>query len=489
MKYIAGPANISDSLSRLCSQFDLPFDENAEHYLCAIGEGLTAITLEEIRLETVCDEILAGVVKALETGIWPSVLFQYQAFSTELGIPKGIVVREDRIVLPERLRLRTLDIAHRGHPGIVAMRMNLREKVWWPGMDRDIVNRIKECAGCAAVSKLTPPEPMQREGMPDRAWQEIAIDFFSAKECATFMVVVDYYSWFLRVIEMKSTTAEKTIDALEGIFIEQTYPETIRSDNGPPFSSEEFAQYCSNKNIRLIRTIPYWPQMNGLVDGLVGLRTLRIAKGLRTLRIAKATKSDWRKAITEYVYVYNTTPQPVTGKAPMELLTGRPVKDLLPSLRTDPSWNRDESVRENDAIKKKIKGKSMLTNVVMREIEVGDYVMIKNNECGKVEPKFRLEKFQVLKKNGSDTIVVNEDGVRFRRCISHLRKWPSTSAQLKTPEPSEPSASNNQEKREDTLVSQPSSKEFVTAEQSSPPDENPRERPRRMRKLPRRYDI
>ncbi|XP_055542544.1 uncharacterized protein K02A2.6-like [Wyeomyia smithii] len=330
MEYIAGPANISDSLSRLCSQFDLPFDENAEHYLCAIGEGLTAITLEEIRLETVCDEILAGVVKALETGIWPSVLFQYQAFSTELGITKGFVVREDRIVLPERLRLRALDIAHRGHPGIVAMRMNLREKVWWPGMDRDIVNRIQECAGCAAVSKLTPPEPMQRKGMPDRAWQEIAIDFFSAKECTTCMVVVDYYSRFLRVIEMKGTTAGKTIDALEGIFIEQTYPETIRSDNGPPFSSEEFAQYCSNKNIRLIRTIPYWPQMNGLVE--------RQNQGiLRTLRIAKATKSDWRKAITEYVYVYNTTPQSVTEKAPMELLTGRPVKDLLPSLRTDPS--------------------------------------------------------------------------------------------------------------------------------------------------------
>lgn len=127
---------------------------------------------------------------------------------------------------------------------------------------------------------------------------------------------------------MKGTNATKTIEALESIFQEQTCPEAIRSDNGPPFSSEDFANYCKRKNIRLIRTIPYWPQMNGLVE--------RQNQGiLRTLRIAKAIKADWRKAIKDYVYSYNTTPHSVTGRAPMELLTGRPVKDLLPSLKTD----------------------------------------------------------------------------------------------------------------------------------------------------------
>lgn len=85
--------------------------------------------------------------------------------------------------------------------------------------------------------------------------------------------------------------------------------------------------------------------MNGLVE--------RQNQGiLRPLRIAKVTKNDWRKALEDYVYMYNTTPHSITEKPPMELLTGRPVKDLLPSLRTDPHWRRDADVCEQDAMRK-----------------------------------------------------------------------------------------------------------------------------------------
>ncbi|XP_058816278.1 uncharacterized protein K02A2.6-like [Topomyia yanbarensis] len=215
IKHIPGSTNISDILSRLCCQEDKPFDDNAEHYLCAIGEGPVAITLDEIRQATKQDEILEAVSQSLETDEWQTQLIHYQAFKKELGNVGGIIVRDDRIVLPTILRHRALDIAHRGHPGVVTMRRYLREKVWWPYMDRDIVEKIQECAGCASVSSQGPPEPMHRKEMPERAWQDIAIDFFSAKECATFLVVVDYFSRFIKVIEMKTTTAAKTIEALE----------------------------------------------------------------------------------------------------------------------------------------------------------------------------------------------------------------------------------------------------------------------------------
>ncbi|XP_055615229.1 uncharacterized protein K02A2.6-like [Toxorhynchites rutilus septentrionalis] len=418
IKYISGTSNISDILSRLNSNSDPPFDDNAEHYLCSIGEEPSAITLDDIRNEMVKDEILIAVTKALQSGDWPQHLIRYESFAKELGVINGILVRDERIILPTSLRPKALDIIHRGHPGVVTMRRALREKVWWPGMDDDVTGKIQECAGCIAVSVVGPPEPIQRKEMPDRAWQEIAIDFFSAKECATFLIVVDYYSRFIRVIEMKTTTAAKTIEALESIFAEHTYPETIRSDNGPPFSSEVFASYCSSKNIRLIRTIPYWPQMNGLVE--------RQNQGiLRTLRIARATKSDWRKAIKEYVYMYNTTPHSVTRKAPMELLTGRPVKDLLPSLRTDPHWHREEGVRERDTIEK-LKGKKYADqrrHARTSEIEEGDDVVLKNNEHGKLEPKFKLDRFKVISRSGNDTVVKNKEGVTLRRCVTHLKKW------------------------------------------------------------------
>ncbi|XP_055609033.1 uncharacterized protein K02A2.6-like [Uranotaenia lowii] len=291
-------------------------------------------------------------------------------------------------------------------------------------MDHDVVDRIQKCIGCAAVRIDGPPEPMLRKSMPDRAWQEVAIDFFSAKEFSTFLVLVDYYSRFLKVVEMRGTNASKTIDVLEDIFAEQTYPETIRSDNGPPFNSEAFANYCVEKNIRLVRTIPYWPQMNGLVE--------RQNQGiLRALRIAKATNEDWRKALKNYVYMFNTTPHSMTGKAPLELMTGRPVKDLLPSLKTDPNLFRDEGIREQDLIEK-TKGKiyaDKRRHAKLSDIEGGDTVMLKNYASGKLESHFKLEKFTVVERNGTDTVVRNDEGITYHRPVSHLRKWPSQSDQ------------------------------------------------------------
>lgn len=479
IKHIPGFENISDVLSRLCGQLDTAFDEDSEHFLLAVGDGPIAITLDEIKNETKNDKILQSVIKSLESGDWPHDLVRYQAFDKELGVREGIVVRDERIVLPATLRRRALEIEHRGHPGVVSMRRRLRERVWWPCMDNDVGNMVQECAGCAAVSRQHPPEPMLRKEIPDRAWQEIAIDFFSAKECATFLVLVDYFSRYLKVVEMKGTTAGKTIEALEAVFNEQTYPETIRSDNGPPFAGQEFADYCRSKNIRLIRTIPYWPQMNGLVE--------RQNQGiLRALRIAKATNSDWRKAIKDYVYMYNTSPHSVTDKAPMELMTGRPVKDLLPSFKTDASWNRDENVREKDAVKK-LQGKiyaDRRRHAKSSEINVGDSVMLKNYETGKLEPKFRLEKFTVLKKNGNDTVVVNDDGVMYRRSVTHLRKWPSTTSDVAE---SVPLGTSSPLDEEETPHSQRNDERGGEVLDEDKDNGETSKRPTRTRKLPERF--
>lgn len=58
------------------------------------------------------------------------------------------------------------------------------------------------------------------------------------------------------------------------------------------------------------------------------------------------------------------------------------------------------------------------------EIDVGDNVILRNYETGKLEPKFKLEMFKVVKKNGSDVIVTNNEGVFYRRPVTHLKKWP-----------------------------------------------------------------
>ena len=48
---------------------------------------------------------------------------------------------------------------------------------------------------------------------------------------------------------MSSTTATATIQVLRTTFARYGIPESIVSDNGPQFSSSEFAQFCHANSI------------------------------------------------------------------------------------------------------------------------------------------------------------------------------------------------------------------------------------------------
>ena len=56
------------------------------------------------------------------------------AVAGELCVIGQLVLRGICIVIPQKLRPRTLALAHEGHLGVVGTKQNLRTKVWWPGI-------------------------------------------------------------------------------------------------------------------------------------------------------------------------------------------------------------------------------------------------------------------------------------------------------------------------------------------------------------------
>ena len=81
----------------------------------------------------------------------------FSALSHELDIRSErnikYIVREHKILIPEKLRSRSLHLAHRGHPGIVRMKQKLRETYWWPGIDNDTEEVVRHCQGCQLSEK------------------------------------------------------------------------------------------------------------------------------------------------------------------------------------------------------------------------------------------------------------------------------------------------------------------------------------------------
>ena len=84
-----------------------------------------------------------------------------------------------RIIVPQELRDRVLQIAHEGHPGIVSMKKRLRSKVWWPGIDKEVERFFQTCHSCQLVGRPQPPEPMKSTELPQGPWQHVSADLMT----------------------------------------------------------------------------------------------------------------------------------------------------------------------------------------------------------------------------------------------------------------------------------------------------------------------
>ncbi|XP_058049000.1 uncharacterized protein K02A2.6-like, partial [Ahaetulla prasina] len=177
----------------------------------------------------------------------------------ELSVQGGCLLWGDRVVVPEKLRKKVLELLHEGHPGIVRMKGLARSYVWWPLMDREISDRVGRCQVCQESRPLPPTAPVLEWEKPQGPWSRIHIDFAGPFHGQTFLIVVDAFSKWLEIILMKSTTAGAVISALKHLFATHGLPDTLVSDNGPQFTAALFEGYLAEEGIRHALSAPFHP--------------------------------------------------------------------------------------------------------------------------------------------------------------------------------------------------------------------------------------
>ena len=107
-------------------------------------------------------------------------------------------------------------------------------------IDDEVKRKIEQCAPCQANSSGSRPDPLQMSPLPPEAWHTLHMDF-----CGPFLmgkylfVVIDAYSRFPEVEIVHSTSASAIIPKMDRIFSTHGLPLVIKSDNGPPFNSED----------------------------------------------------------------------------------------------------------------------------------------------------------------------------------------------------------------------------------------------------------
>ena len=426
LTHIPGKDNSADVLSRLpvgSTQDDDTRETEDFAYSVASAAVPAALLPKHVETATANDPTLWLVRKAVTTGDWTQLSgTTYKAVKEELWVVGQVVMRGARIVMPQSLWKQTIMLAHEGHQGMVRTKARLREKVWWPQMDRKVEDAIRSCHPCQLVGPRAKPEPVRSSTLPDGPWQEISVDLLEISNGEHLLVVVDYYSRWLEAILLKKTDAQHVIKSMEAIFRTHGLPEALRSDNGPPFASKEFESFLKYLGISHKKGVPYWPQSNGEVER--GNETI-----LKIVRIARLEGKDWRKALENFLFQYRVTPHTVTGVSPAELLMGRKLRDKLPRVEfskdraTEAYWQQLLRERDSRAKLRQKEYADRTRGAKHSDIEEGDKVLLKQTRENKLSPNYEPEPYIVTRKDGNAVILQDTNGNNKMRNIAHMKKF------------------------------------------------------------------
>ncbi|TWW71979.1 SCAN domain-containing protein [Takifugu flavidus] len=168
------------------------------------------------------------------------------------------------------------------------------------------------------------------------------------------LVVCDYATRYPEAYPLKVVTAKQVASCLLQLFSRVGIPREVLTDQGPNFMSKTLQQVYDLLGIKRIRTTPYHPQTDGLVERFN--QTL-----LNMLRqFVDDSGKEWDQWLPYLLFAYREVPQESTGFSPFELLYGHQVRGPLDVLRE--TWE-GETPQQTDIISYVLKMRERLTAV------------------------------------------------------------------------------------------------------------------------------
>ncbi|KAG7294695.1 hypothetical protein JYU34_022957 [Plutella xylostella] len=345
IQYVSTDRNTADCLSRMIAEHraeggrlsgdDLVPEQTYLHF----ATEAFLLDYNDLKKMTQRDPVLSRVLSYVRDG-WPNEveIRELKPFVTrknELYTELGCLMWGHRVVVPAECRDKVLKEIHDSHMGIVKSKCIARSYVWFPGIDEALEAMCRACAVCAAVADAPPAHAPRAWPWPDRPWSRLHLDFLGPIEGSTYLVLVDACSKWIEIWKMNSTSARNVIAKLRESFARFGLAKQIVTDNGPPFSSNEFIQFLTNNGIKSIHSAPYHPASNGAAENAV--RTCK-----KVIKKALIQGVDVETALCRFLLIYRNTEHCTTGETPAKLLQGRNLRTRLDMLKP----SRSDHVRE-----------------------------------------------------------------------------------------------------------------------------------------------
>ncbi|XP_064462970.1 uncharacterized protein K02A2.6-like [Ornithodoros turicata] len=238
-----------------------------------------------------------------------------------MSVEKDVILRGQRIVIPERAR-NALLASFTVYTREFASKVFSRILICWPGIDGDVEQRVRSCPMCQqAASSPSSQEPLAwpSSGEP---WTPMHMDYAGPIKGKMIVVIVDSHSGWTVGIRAKSATTEVIVDRRGPVWARFGLPTCILTDKGIAFAGAAFQEFIKRNGTRHMQTAPYHPQSNGLAE-----RAVRNVKEA----FIKLTDGALEIRLQRWLHSHRRTPSAAHGgKAPAEMLF-----NFLPHSRLD----------------------------------------------------------------------------------------------------------------------------------------------------------
>ena len=151
----------------------------------------------------------------------------YWDYRHDIAVIDGILVKSQRILIPQKMCECLLQKLHRVHQGVDKSIQRARDKWFWPGMSEQIRRLILTCPSCLEHQ----PRQKQAAVIPvitTNAMQIVGCDIFQHNG-RWYSCVVNYHTGYAWVKQIKNQEADTVI---EHVCNQLGYPTEVVSDRG-----------------------------------------------------------------------------------------------------------------------------------------------------------------------------------------------------------------------------------------------------------------
>lgn len=390
--------------------------------LCAVqSDSFSNLQYEDPKIRPIIDSLLAA-----QKGL-PIKMKNIENFKLEADIlykarydPTG---RLWRLVVPEVLQKDLIAEIHErdaSHLGLNKTWRLVEDRYYWPKIFKTVSNFVRSCKICQAFNRRNGPAPgsLQPIPPPKSPFSRIGIDFVGPypvthpKRNTCVFTVIDHLTRYVEAYPCKGETSAAAIECLrDKLFLKHSVPQTIITDKGSCFISNDFQNFCKNYGIKIKFCSTAHPETNAVCERSHDVFQRCMAKKV-------TNEKNWDKFVDEVVYSYNITHHKVINMSPFFALYGRnprlPNENIYPvddSFLSETQSVRHKQVKEQayrNTIEAQVKNKKDFDKK-HRELNLypGDLVAIKISQKipGKVQKwqKRWIAPFKVLEQIGPIT--------------------------------------------------------------------------------------